>query len=132
MSKPWSESTKRWVVIGLVVASSVLLYRVRSLLPPVILAALLAYLLNPAVERVSRLRMSRTSATLITYLIVLLVVGLAAQTCGLSHTLVAPIGPTPWTLISTTMCTSAGGTRDGWLRSSSSMVSQWILTAWSL
>jgi len=79
MSKPWSESTKRWVVIGLVVASSVLLYRVRGLLPPVILAALLAYLLNPAVERLSRLRMSRTSATLITYLIVLLVVGLAAS-----------------------------------------------------
>jgi len=79
VSKPWSESTKRWVVIGLVVASSVLLYRVRSLLPPVILAALLAYLLNPAVERLSRLRMSRTSATLITYLIVLLAVGLAAS-----------------------------------------------------
>ena len=79
MSKPWSESTKRWVVIGLVVASSVLLYRVRSLLPPVVLAALLAYLLNPAVERLSRLRMSRTSATLITYLVVLLVVGLAVS-----------------------------------------------------
>ena len=79
MSKPWSESTKRWVVIGLVVASSVLLYRVRSLLPPVILAALLAYLLNPAVERLSRLRMSRTGATLITYLVVLLVVGLAVS-----------------------------------------------------
>lgn len=79
MSKPWSESTKRWVVIGLVVASSVLLYRVRSLLPPVILAALLAYLLNPAVGRLSRLRMSRTGATLITYLVVLLVVGLAVS-----------------------------------------------------
>jgi predicted PurR-regulated permease PerM len=79
VSKPWSESTKRWVVIGLVVASSVLLYRVRSLLPPVILAALLAYLLNPAVGRLSRLRMSRTGATLITYLVVLLVVGLAVS-----------------------------------------------------
>jgi predicted PurR-regulated permease PerM len=78
VSKPWSESTKRWVVIGLVVAAYVLLYRVRSLLPPVILAALLAYLLNPVVERFTRLRMSRTIATLVTYLLVLMAVGLVA------------------------------------------------------
>lgn len=79
MSKPWSESTKRWVAVGLVVASSLLLYRVRSLLPPVILACLLAYLLTPIVDLFKRLRLSRTKATVVTYLLLLLVIGLAAS-----------------------------------------------------
>ena len=79
MSKPWSESTKRWVVVGLVVAGSLLLYRVRSLLPPVIMACLLAYLLSPVVGRLTRLRLSRTQATVISYLILLLSLGLAVS-----------------------------------------------------
>jgi predicted PurR-regulated permease PerM len=79
VSKPWSESTKRWVVVGLVVACSLLLYRVRSLLPPVILACLLAYLLTPVVDLFKRVRLSRTKATVITYLLLLLVIVLAAS-----------------------------------------------------
>jgi predicted PurR-regulated permease PerM len=73
MSKPWSDTTKRWVVLGVIVMGAVLLFRVRSLLPPVILAFLLAYLLNPLVEAVMRLRLSRTKATVLTYLILLIV-----------------------------------------------------------
>jgi predicted PurR-regulated permease PerM len=79
VSKVWSDSTKRWVVVGLVVAGSLLLYRVRSLLPPVILACLLAYLLSPIVGRLTRLRLSRNQATLVSYLILLLALGLAAS-----------------------------------------------------
>jgi predicted PurR-regulated permease PerM len=79
VSKPWNEATKRWVVVGLVVAGALVLYRVRSLLPPVILACLLAYLLGPVVERWTRLRLSRTKATLLTYLLLLLALGLAAS-----------------------------------------------------
>jgi predicted PurR-regulated permease PerM len=73
MSKPWSDTTKRWVVLAVIVAGTVLLFRVRSLLPPVILAFLLAYLLNPLVEALMRLRLSRTKATVLTYLILLIV-----------------------------------------------------------
>ena len=73
MSKPWSDTTKRWVVLAVIVAGAILLFRVRSLLPPVILAFLLAYLLNPLVEAVMRLRLSRTKATVLTYLILLIV-----------------------------------------------------------
>lgn len=79
MSKPWSESTKRWVVVGLVVGGSLLLYRVRSLLPPVILACLLAYLLTPVVDLFKRVRLSRTKATVVTYLLLLLVIVLAVS-----------------------------------------------------
>jgi predicted PurR-regulated permease PerM len=77
MSKPWSDTTKRWVVLGVIVVGAVLLFRVRSLLPPVILAFLLAYLLNPLVEALMRLRLSRTKATALTYLILLITAGVA-------------------------------------------------------
>lgn len=78
VSKSWSESTKRWVVVGLVVAGAALLLRVRGLLPPVILACLLAYLLNPVVEWFMTLRLSRTRATVITYLILMTALVLTA------------------------------------------------------
>jgi len=54
-------------------------YRIRGLLPPVILACLLAYLLGPVVERWTRLRLSRTKATLVTYLLLLVALAVAAS-----------------------------------------------------
>jgi predicted PurR-regulated permease PerM len=88
-SKAWSDSTKRWVVGGLVVAGVALLLRVRYLLPPVVLACLLAYLLNPVVERLIRWRLSRTRATVVTYLV--LVLGLVVATSILVPALVQQI-----------------------------------------
>lgn len=79
VSKPWSDATKRWVVVGLVVVGALLAYRVRNLLAPVILALLFAYLLSPAVEALMRLRLSRTKATILTYVIVLIAVAVAAS-----------------------------------------------------
>ncbi len=73
MSRPWSDSTKRWVVVGLVIAGAILFYMVRKILFPVILALLLAYLLNPLVERLRRFRLSRTLATVLTYFILVIV-----------------------------------------------------------
>jgi predicted PurR-regulated permease PerM len=72
VSKPWSDTTKRWVALGLVVGGLALLYRVRGLLPPVILACLLAYLLSPVVERLVRWRLSRNKSTAITYVLLML------------------------------------------------------------
>jgi predicted PurR-regulated permease PerM len=77
-SKPWSESTKRWVVVGLVVAGVALVLRVSALLVPAILACLLAYLLNPLVQRFTKLRLSRTRATVVTYLILITTLVVAA------------------------------------------------------
>jgi len=77
VSKPWSDITKRFVAFGLVLAGLAVLYRVRALLPPVILACLLAYLLNPVVDRLSRLRLSRNAATGVTYVLLLLALILA-------------------------------------------------------
>jgi predicted PurR-regulated permease PerM len=77
VSKPWSDTTKRWVALGLVLAGLAVLYRVRALLPPVILACLLAYLLNPVVDRLSSLRLSRNAATLVAYVLLLLALILA-------------------------------------------------------
>jgi predicted PurR-regulated permease PerM len=79
MSRPWSEPTKRWVVVGLIIAGAILLYMVRILLPPVILAVLLAYLLNPLVELLMRSRLSRTYATVLAYLILLIALVLGAS-----------------------------------------------------
>ncbi len=79
VSRPWTDSTKRWVVIGLLVAGVALLARVRSLVPPVVLACLLAYLLNPAVTRLMRLRLSRTRATIVTYFFLLLLLVVAVS-----------------------------------------------------
>jgi predicted PurR-regulated permease PerM len=77
-SQPWSESTKRWVAVGLVVAGVALVLRVSALLVPAILACLLAYLLNPLVERFTKLRLSRTRATVVTYLILISALVVAA------------------------------------------------------
>lgn len=79
MSKPWSDTTKRWVALGVVLAGLALLYRVRSLLPPVILACLLAYLLSPVVERLVRWRLSRNKSTVITYVMFLLALVVAVS-----------------------------------------------------
>lgn len=78
-SKVWSDATKRWVIIGLVVAGALLAYKVRNLLAPVILALLFSYLLNPVVLAIKRLRVSRTQATILTYLLVLVALGVAAS-----------------------------------------------------
>lgn len=72
MSRPWSESTKRWVVVGLIIAGAILFSMVRKILFPVILALLLAYLLNPLVERLMKIRLSRALATILTYFILLI------------------------------------------------------------
>ena len=61
------------------IAGALLFYRVRGLLPPVILAVLLAYLLSPLVEGLMGLRLSRTLATVLSYVILLIVLALGAS-----------------------------------------------------
>ncbi len=68
-SAPWNRETRRWVLIGLVVALALVLYWIREIIPVLILALLLAYLLNPLVVLLRRrLPLSRLQATTILYL----------------------------------------------------------------
>ncbi len=59
-STPWNADTRRWVWIGLIIAAAFVLYWIRETLPVLILALLLAYLLNPLVVLIQQsLRTSR-------------------------------------------------------------------------
>jgi predicted PurR-regulated permease PerM/phosphoglycolate phosphatase-like HAD superfamily hydrolase len=73
VSAKWSRTTKRLVVVGLVVVLLLLFYIFRDLLPPVALALVLAYILKPLVDFLERRgRVPRTLATLLVFLLLLL------------------------------------------------------------
>lgn len=76
MSKSWSPQAKRLIAAGVIILGGLVLYRVRSVLAPLALAILLAYILNPLVGLLRRAKLSRTGATIIVYL--LLIVALVA------------------------------------------------------
>lgn len=71
-SPQWSSGSKRLVFISLIVAVLLVLYRVRSLLLPFIMAVLLAYLVEPLVKFVSRkTKIPRIIVIVIIYLLLL-------------------------------------------------------------
>ena len=75
-SPDWQPGTRLAVGVLMVVLAALLLYRLRQLLTPVILAFLLAYILYPLVRRLQdRLRSSRGIAVGLVYLIILLLLG---------------------------------------------------------
>ena len=77
MARPWSEDTKRLVVIGLVIAAVLLLYRFSSIIPPLALAVMVAYILHPAVGFITaHTRLSRGWAVVSVYLALLVVIGI--------------------------------------------------------
>ena len=50
MSKPWSDSTKRIVTVGLVLLFVLVLYRFSKIIPPLAIAVIIAYILTPVVD----------------------------------------------------------------------------------
>ncbi|MGD8735987.1 MAG: hypothetical protein PVJ85_04450 [Anaerolineae bacterium] len=54
VSTEWSRTTKRLVVVGLIIVLLLTLYIFRTLLPPVILAFVLAYILKPLADSIQR------------------------------------------------------------------------------
>ena len=73
----WSAETRRWIIIGLVIAVTLVIFAIRETFSIFIIAMLVAYLLNPLVSLLeNRLRWSRVLATVLVYLafIVLLVI----------------------------------------------------------
>ncbi|MBI4787269.1 MAG: AI-2E family transporter [Chloroflexi bacterium] len=66
---PWSVETRRWVLIGLVILAALVLYWIRETLTVLVLALILAYLLNPLVALFQRhARISRLLAAGLIYL----------------------------------------------------------------
>ncbi len=70
----WTYDVRRWVVLGLVVAFALFAYFIRETIPVLVLALLVAYLLNPIVTFLAqRLKMPRTAAAALTYLVLIAV-----------------------------------------------------------
>jgi HAD superfamily hydrolase (TIGR01509 family) len=70
----WSHTTKRLVVIGLIVVLLLTLYLFRAILPPIAMAFVLGYLLKPVVDYVEdRANLPRTLAVVLVYLVLLVI-----------------------------------------------------------
>jgi HAD superfamily hydrolase (TIGR01549 family) len=75
VSTEWSRTTKRLVIVGLIIIFLLALYLFRALLPPVILAFVLAYLLKPLADWFERrTEVPRTLAVVVVYLALFVVV----------------------------------------------------------
>ncbi len=75
MEKSWSPTTKRTIVIGGVIAIFVIINRVSSILPPLIITFVLAYILSPIADFFSaHLRMNRTLVVVLIYLILIAII----------------------------------------------------------
>ena len=73
----WSSTTKLMVVTGGAILVALMLYRFRQLLPPLVIAIMLAYVLNPLVGLVvERTRFPRTVAVALLYLILIVLFSL--------------------------------------------------------
>lgn len=77
MSNPWSDFTKRLVLIGTLIGLALILYRFSAIIPPLVITAMVAYLLNPPVELIcTHTRLSRNWAVVIVYLLLLIILSL--------------------------------------------------------
>ncbi len=73
----WSETTKRTVVIAAALVGVLILYISQSVMPYIVVAVVLAFLLNPIVDFFTRLHMPRWLAVLLVYILFLIVVMLS-------------------------------------------------------
>jgi predicted PurR-regulated permease PerM len=73
----WSETTKRTVVIAAVLVGVLILYISQSVIPYIIVAVVLAFLLDPIVEFFTRLHLPRGLAVLLVYVLFLIIVMLS-------------------------------------------------------
>jgi predicted PurR-regulated permease PerM/phosphoglycolate phosphatase-like HAD superfamily hydrolase len=81
VSTEWSRTTKRLVIVGLVIVALLALYVFRVLIPPIAIAMVLAYVLKPladALERRSRL--PRLGTVLLVFVVLLILVSIIPLT----------------------------------------------------
>lgn len=78
MSPSWSPVTKRMILVGVIIILAYAIIQFAQIIPPLLVAVILSYILHPFVEFFEvRLRLTRTGAVLLAYLILiaLLLVG---------------------------------------------------------
>ncbi len=76
MAPTWPRSFRYFVLAGLLVGLAALAWFARSLIPPLVISGLLAYVLHPAVDfLIERTRMPRRWAILVVYLAALAAIG---------------------------------------------------------
>ncbi len=76
MSRPWSDSTKRAFAIGMVLVLALAAYQFRTLISPLAIAVIIAYILTPLVDNlVASTRLPRSLAVLLVDVVALAVVG---------------------------------------------------------
>jgi len=86
-ARRWSSSTKRTIVIVILVLLGLMIYRFRDVLPPLVIALLLAFILDPIVDFLTeRLHLSRGLATGLIFL---------ALITGLLGVVAAPVTVVP-------------------------------------
>ncbi len=77
MSKSWSDTTKWLVIISSLLALVWLVYRFSQIISPLVIAVILAYVLNPPVRLLTtRARLSRTWAVVSVYLALIVILSL--------------------------------------------------------
>jgi len=77
VSQPWSDTTKRSVVIALALIGALALLQLRALIPPVAVAGIISYALFPLVDSLqARTRLPRSLAVLMVDLLALVVVAI--------------------------------------------------------
>ncbi|NJN83834.1 MAG: AI-2E family transporter [Caldilineaceae bacterium] len=78
----WDIPTKRTVLVILLVATVFVFWISRPVIPLIVLAAIIAYLLNPIVDMFQRLRIPRSITTILLFLFVLVAIFLAPLLLG--------------------------------------------------
>ena len=87
-SEPWDASTKRTVLVILLILILIGLWLSRDVLPLLIVSAIIAYLLSPIVDFAERLRIPRGVSTLALYM--LLIFGLSLLPALFAPSIAAP------------------------------------------
>ncbi len=76
MTENWSRPFRYWIFSALVVSVAVLTWLFRDMIKPLVIAALIAYVLNPVVNYLAdRTRLSRSTMATIVFLIGIIVIG---------------------------------------------------------
>ena len=68
----WDSATKRMVVVVLLVSAALIFWISRPVLPLLVIAGIVSYLLNPIVDTCERLRIPRSLSTIVLYLLLLI------------------------------------------------------------
>lgn len=83
-SPPWGLTTKAIIASAVLILGAIVIWRFQFLISPLVLAAVVAYLLNPLISWLGRkTNISRPQAVLIVYALLLIVVGTGSFFLGL-------------------------------------------------